>query len=45
MREFEALAREFGPKIKTLLKIPDPLTREKMSRKKHNADRITAKAA
>lgn len=39
LREFELLARDFAPKIKRLLKIPDPLTREKMGRNKDNEGR------
>lgn len=44
MKEFEWLARKFGPKMKNVLATTsDPLTREKMLRKDHNADRVFLK--
>jgi hypothetical protein len=44
MKEFEWLARRFGPKMKNVLSTTsDPLTREKMVRKEHNVDRVFVK--
>lgn len=41
MKEFERLARKFAPKMRSVLSTTsDPLTREKMTKKSHNQDRI-----
>jgi hypothetical protein len=45
MREFQRLAERFTPKMKTILKIPDPLTRAKMARNDANKSRMFVKPA
>jgi hypothetical protein len=43
MKEFQLLAEQFGPKMKSALGIDDPLTRKKMLRNPRNKDRLHIK--
>jgi hypothetical protein len=45
MREFQRLADRFSPKMKKVLNIPDPLTREKMMRNTANKARVFVRPA